>query len=158
MDEKQKIVALLQILKIDVRREVQVSAAGDFTREVSVARLPETHKIRPVNERHARSRGEENLAALLCRLLQPSLADQRLEALDDRVQLGPVGKDVVGEGFRETANFDKADVFGHGEVQSLVCAAAFASAHVWCDFLVDVRGHGCDARVVGSFWDRVADC
>ena len=102
MDEKQKIVALLQILKVDVRREV------------SVARLPETHEIRPVNERHARSRGEENLAALLCRLLQPSLADQRLEALDDRVQLGPVGKDVVGEGFRETANFDKADVFGQG--------------------------------------------
>ena len=67
-----------------------------------------------MNERHARSRGEENLAALLCRLLQPSLADQRLEALDDRVQLGPVGKDVVGEGFRETANFDKADVFGQG--------------------------------------------
>ena len=57
MDEKQKIVALLQILKIDVRREVQVSAAGDFTREVSVARLPETHKIRPVNERHARMCG-----------------------------------------------------------------------------------------------------
>lgn len=95
-----------------------------------------------MNERHARPCGQEDLAALLGRLLEPSFADKRLETLDDRVQPSPVGEDVVGEGFRESSSLDEIEVFGHWKVEALIQSAAFASTHVWCNVFVHVRGHG----------------
>lgn len=108
---------------------------------MSIARVPEAHEIRPVNEWHARPCSQEDLAALFCRLLEPSFANQRLKALDDRRKLGPVAEDLMGEGFRKSASLDEVDILGHGKVQAFVQAAAFAIALVWCDFLVHIRCH-----------------
>ena len=153
MDEKEQIVALQEILEVDVRSEMHASAACYLSREVSVAQLSPALEIRPVNEGHARPCGQENLTALLRRLFEPSLANQRLETLDDGAELGPVGKDVMRKGFRESTSLGQTYVFGYGKVQSFIEPTAFASAHMWCNILVLVRGHdGRDDSVVVRLW------
>lgn len=71
---------------------------------MTIAVVPEVLKIRSVYQRDVGIRASQGVAALLCGLLEPSFLDESFKAFEDRVEIRPVGEDLVGEGGCEGAN------------------------------------------------------
>ena len=113
---------------------------------MSIAVVSEVLKVRPVDKRYAGIRDSQGLAPLLCGLLEPSLLDEGLKALEDGVQVRPVGEDVVGESVCKGANLIQFEWFWRGQVPAVAEATAFARHAVeialrWDDLCVDVGCH-----------------
>ena len=131
-------------------------ATDPLSRKTTIIEVPESLEIRPVDERNARLHGEQSLPPLLGRFLEPALLDQRLEALEDGVQPGPVGEDAVREGLGQRPDLLVFERLGHGQVEAAGEAAAFARlAGLFFVSFVGTGGHGwvwrwmeCGVRVV----------